>query len=89
MKELDATNSSGAKQLGNTVSGSNDLVTGRLAGSSAGSYDIDGGVTSIRSPNISLPSGSTLSLSRALLMIAGCGASSRDISFSAALGGAA
>ena len=41
-----------------TLSGSNDLVTGRLAGSSAGSYDIDGGVTSMRSPSISLPSDS-------------------------------
>jgi hypothetical protein len=51
------TNSSGIKQLGTTVSGSNDLVTGALAGSSVGSFDIDNGVTSIRSPNISLPSG--------------------------------
>jgi subtilisin family serine protease len=48
------TSSSGVKQLGTTVSGVNDLVTGRLAGSSAGTYDIDGGVTSIRSPNITL-----------------------------------
>ena len=31
-----ATSSSGAKQLGTTVSGVNDLVTGRLAGASAG-----------------------------------------------------
>jgi len=31
-----ATSSSGAKQLGTTVSGVNDLVTGRLAGSVRG-----------------------------------------------------
>ena len=57
------TNSSGIKQLGTTVSGSNDLVTGALAGSSVGSFDIDNGVTSIRSPNISLPTGLDLTLS--------------------------
>jgi aminopeptidase S len=39
--------SSGTKQLGTTVSGVNDLVTGPLAGASAGDYDIDGGVTRI------------------------------------------
>ena len=33
----------------------NDLVTARLAGASAGVNDIDGGVTSIRSPAITLP----------------------------------
>lgn len=53
----------GAKQLGTTVSGVNDLVTGRLAGSSAGSHDIDSGDTTIRSPAISLPSSGTLTLS--------------------------
>jgi aminopeptidase S len=37
-----ATTSSGAKQLGTTVSGVNDLVTGRLAGTDAGTYDVDG-----------------------------------------------
>ncbi|MEU8800583.1 M4 family metallopeptidase [Spirillospora sp. NPDC048819] len=42
--------------------GSADLVTGAAAGTGAGSYDLDGGVTSVRSPAISLPSG-TLSLS--------------------------
>ena len=56
------TSSSGIKQLGTTVSGVNDLVTGPLAGSSAGSFDIDNGVTSIRSPNISLPSGLDITL---------------------------
>jgi hypothetical protein len=56
------TTSSGTKQLGTTVSGTNDLVTGRLAGSSAGVHDIDGGVTSIQSPPITLPSSGTLTL---------------------------
>jgi hypothetical protein len=58
----ETTTSSGTKQLGTTVSGVNDLVTGRLAGSSVGVHDIDNGVTSIRSPAISLPSSGTLTL---------------------------
>jgi len=58
----ETTTSSGTKQQGTTVSGVNDLVTGRLAGSSAGTYDVDGGVTSIRSPAIVLPSSGTLTL---------------------------
>ena len=58
-----STTSNGAKQLGATPSGIYDLVTGPLAGSTAGSYDIDGGVTSVRSPDIILPSGKTLTLS--------------------------
>jgi hypothetical protein len=53
----------GPKQLGTTVSGSNDLVTGPLAGSSAGANDIDNGNTSIRSPAITLPSSGSLTLS--------------------------
>ncbi|WP_431899936.1 proprotein convertase P-domain-containing protein [Nonomuraea sp. bgisy101] len=58
------TNESGVKQLGTTVSGVNALVTGRLAGSGPGAHDVDGGVTSVRSPAIPLPSGSaTLKLS--------------------------
>ena len=44
------TTDDGAKQLGTTISGVNDLVTGRLAGASAGAYDIDNGVTTIQSP---------------------------------------
>jgi subtilisin-like proprotein convertase family protein len=59
----ETTSSSGTKQMGTTASGSYDLVTGPLAGSSAGAYDIDSGVTTIRSPNIVLPSGRTLTLS--------------------------
>ncbi|MFQ5921473.1 MAG: S8 family serine peptidase [Anaerolineales bacterium] len=53
----------GAMQLGNTVSGSNDLVTGALAGPSVGFDDIDGGATSIRSPDIALPSNGEIQLS--------------------------
>jgi len=49
--------------MGTTVSGTYDLVTGPLAGSTASAYDIDGGITSIRSPNITLPSGLSLTLS--------------------------
>lgn len=49
-------------QLGTTVSGSYDLVTGATAGSSAGANDVDGGATTILSPSITLPAG-TLTLS--------------------------
>jgi extracellular elastinolytic metalloproteinase len=59
----EATDSGGPKQLGTTVSGVNDLVTGRVAGLSAGEQDVDGGVTSIRSPAITLPATGNLSLS--------------------------
>jgi Zn-dependent metalloprotease len=59
----EATTSGVALQLGTTVSGSNDLVTGRLAGSAAGDADVDGGTTSIQSPAITLPSTGTLTLS--------------------------
>jgi hypothetical protein len=58
------TNYNGAPmQLGTTVSDSQNLVTGGPAGVNVGHYDIDGGVTSIRSPDISLPSGVDLRLS--------------------------
>ena len=43
-------------QAGTVRSGSMALVTGASAGSSANSYDIDGGPTTIRSPEIKLPS---------------------------------
>ncbi|HEX6077429.1 MAG TPA: M14 family zinc carboxypeptidase [Micromonosporaceae bacterium] len=49
-------------QQGTTTSGSYDLVTGPLAGASAGAYDLDGGVTSVQSPAIALPSTGTLTL---------------------------
>ncbi|MFJ2028551.1 M28 family peptidase [Streptosporangium sp. NPDC087985] len=73
-----ATNSSGAKQLGTTVSGVNDLVTGRLAGASAGDYDVDDGITSIQSPAIALPSGGTLKLAFSWYLAHGSNSSSAD-----------
>ncbi len=57
-----ATSSGITTQLGTTVSGSYDLVTGATAGASAGANDVDGGATTILSPSITLPTG-TLSLS--------------------------
>jgi hypothetical protein len=60
----EATSSGGVGlQLGTTTSGTNDLVTARLAGASAGANDVDGGTTSIQSPAITLPSTGTLTLS--------------------------
>ncbi|WP_345558490.1 M28 family peptidase [Nonomuraea rosea] len=73
----EATTSSGAKQLGTTVSGVNDLVTGRPAGTSAGAFDVDGGISSIQSPPITLPTG-TLNLSLSWYLAHGSNASSAD-----------
>ncbi len=56
-----STSSSGPKQLNDTTSGVNALVTDNRGGR-AGRYDVDGGLTSIRSPLISLPSGGNLEL---------------------------
>ena len=54
-------------QQGTTVSGSFDLVTAGIAGSATGpdigTHDVDDGTTSIRSPNIVLPSSGNLTLS--------------------------
>lgn len=72
-----ATNSSGAKQL-TPYAGANDLVTGRLAGTAAGDHDLDGGVTSARSPAVTLPSSGTLTLSLAWYLAHGSNASSAD-----------
>jgi alpha-glucosidase (family GH31 glycosyl hydrolase) len=58
----EATNYEGAMQLSQTVSGTYDLVTGPLAGASARAYDVDGGLTSIRSPQIVLPNSSKIML---------------------------
>jgi hypothetical protein len=58
----DTTTSSGTKQLGTTVSGVNDLVTGAAAGAAVGTNDIDGGVTSIQSPLITLSGGTSFTL---------------------------
>ncbi|MEV4533136.1 M14 family zinc carboxypeptidase [Asanoa sp. NPDC049518] len=73
-----ATTSSGAKQLGTTVSGSNDLVTGASAGSAAGDFDVDGGLTSVRSPAITLPASGTLTLSLSWYLAHGSNSSSAD-----------
>ncbi len=57
------TNSNGPKQLA-ALSRTQDLVTGRTAGTDAGSNDVDGGVTLVRSPEIVLPADfTTLTLS--------------------------
>ncbi|NAS21775.1 zinc carboxypeptidase [Herbidospora sp. NEAU-GS84] len=72
------TTSSGAKQLGTTVSGSFDLVTGPLAGAAAGDHDVDGGVTSIRSPQITLPATGTLTLSFSWYLAHGSNSSNTD-----------
>ncbi|WP_435810408.1 M28 family metallopeptidase [Streptosporangium canum] len=74
----EATTSSGAKQIGTTVSGSNDLVTGRLAGVAAGDHDIDGGTTTIQSPAVTLPSSGTLKLNFSWYLAHGSNASSAD-----------
>jgi subtilisin family serine protease len=58
----EATSSGVALQPGTTVSGTNDLVTGRLAGASAGAGDVDGGTTTIQSPSITMPAGGTQTL---------------------------
>lgn len=73
-----ASSSGGTKQLGTTVSGVNDLVTGPLAGAAAGDHDIDGGITSITSPEIALPAGSNPSLSFSSYMAHGSNSSSAD-----------
>lgn len=51
----ETTEENGKKQLGSTVSGDYDLVTGAVEDRRANRNDIDGGVTSIRSPSIVLP----------------------------------
>ena len=55
------TDDRGPRQL-DAASGSRDLVTGALAGSNPGKNDVDGGVTSIRSPDIQLPTGQDITL---------------------------
>ncbi|MEV4199845.1 M14 family zinc carboxypeptidase [Micromonospora globbae] len=72
-----ATTSSGAKQL-TPYAGGNDLVTGRLAGAAAGDHDVDGGVTSARSPAVTLPASGTLTLSLAWYLAHGSNSSSAD-----------
>ncbi|SDT47039.1 M28 family metallopeptidase [Actinoplanes derwentensis] len=60
----EATTSSGvATQLDAAAGGSYALVTGATAGASAGANDLDGGISTITSPAITLPSSGTLTLS--------------------------
>ena len=73
-----ATNSGGAKQLGTTTSGVNDLVTGASAGTAAGDFDIDGGTTSITSPPITLTGGTHYSLALSWYLAYGSNSSSAD-----------
>jgi len=73
-----ATNSSGTKQLGTTTSGVNDLVTGRLAGTDAGTHDVDGGVTSVTSPPITLTGSSGYALRFQWYLAHGSNATSAD-----------
>ena len=56
----------------------NCLTTGRLAGSSVGANDVDGGVTSIDSPLITLPAAGTLTLSFSFYFAHLANASSAD-----------
>jgi extracellular elastinolytic metalloproteinase len=74
----ETTTSSGTKQQGTTPSGVNALVTGPLAGGSAGVHDIDGGVTTIQSPAITLPAGATLNLTFSYYLAHGTNSSSAD-----------
>ncbi len=73
-----STTSDGTKQLGTTVSGVNDLVTGRLASTGAGSFDVDDGSTSIQSPAIVLPSGGNLTLTFSYYLAHGSNSSTAD-----------
>ena len=54
-----ATSYGGARQLGTTTSGSADLVTGAALNGSTSANNVDNGVTSVRSPDFSLPAGSS------------------------------
>jgi hypothetical protein len=49
------------RQRGDTTSGSQALVTDGRAGAAVGTWDIDGGVTTVRSPAIALPNADSLS----------------------------
>jgi hypothetical protein len=71
------TSSSGAKQIA-ASSASYDLVTKALAGSNANSNDIDGGLTSMRSPGIALPAGKTITLTLKYYLAHGSNSSSSD-----------
>ena len=73
----EAVNYNGPKQL-TAASGSFDLVTGPLAGANAGSHDIDNGVTTVRSPAVTLPSSGNITLSFSYYFAHASNASSAD-----------
>jgi len=68
----------GYKQLGTTVSGDKDLVTGARAGWLPGDNDVDYGTTSMRSPLISLPADKSISLSLSYYLAHASNSSSSD-----------
>ena len=72
-----STTSSGAKQLGTVPSGSNALVTGAAAGSTANDDDLDGRTT-VRSRPITLPSGAGQRLTFRYVFAHSAGSSSDD-----------
>jgi subtilisin family serine protease len=75
----ETTTSNGTKQQGTTVSGVNDLVTGALLGAAgAGTNDIDGGVTSILSPTITLSGGTSFTLNFSYYLAHGTNSSTAD-----------
>jgi hypothetical protein len=75
----EATTQNGPKQLGATVSGDNDLVTGRKAGTAAGSHDVDGGTTGVRSPSVALPATGPLTLDWSWYFAHAANASANDL----------
>ena len=74
----EGTSSSGPKQLGTVPSGSSALVTAYKAGSTASSYDVDGGTTTIQSPPIDLPDATGQKLTFRYYLAHGSNASSAD-----------
>ncbi|GAB3742274.1 hypothetical protein GCM10027598_73870 [Amycolatopsis oliviviridis] len=62
-EQTTSTYSNQIKQRGDTPSGANCLVTGRLAGSEYGADDLDGGVSSMTSPAFTVPAGGKLTFS--------------------------
>ncbi|MFK0245459.1 metallophosphoesterase [Amycolatopsis azurea] len=65
-EQTTSTYSDQIKQRGDTTSGANCLVTGRLAGSEYGANDLDGGVSSMTSPAFTVPTGGKLTFSYTL-----------------------
>ncbi|EME63435.1 metallophosphoesterase [Amycolatopsis decaplanina] len=62
-EQTTSTYSNQIKQRGDTTSGANCLVTGRLAGSEYGVNDLDGGASSMASPSFTVPEGGKLTFS--------------------------